>query len=57
MKKSFITSEPGLHLCGLICLNTFSCGMAHLTKDYKMKKVNMQCLLDTPRTVRVSEKT
>ena len=23
----------------------------------KMKKVNKQCLLDTPRTVRVSEKT
>ena len=28
---------------------------AHTTK--KMKKVNKQCLLDTPRTVRVSEKT
>ena len=24
---------------------------------YKMKRVNKQCLLDTPRTVRVSEKT
>ena len=24
---------------------------------WKMKKVNKQCLLDTPRTVRVSEKT
>ena len=24
---------------------------------FKMKKVNKQCLLDTPRTVRVSEKT
>ena len=24
---------------------------------YQMKKVNKQCLLDTPRTVRVSEKT
>ena len=24
---------------------------------YRMKKVNKQCLLDTPRTVRVSEKT
>ena len=24
---------------------------------YVMKKVNKQCLLDTPRTVRVSEKT
>ena len=28
------------------------------TEKYKqMKKVNKQCLLDTPRTVRVSEKT
>ena len=27
------------------------------TKALKMKKVNKQCLLDTPRTVRVSEKT
>ena len=26
-------------------------------KLLKMKKVNKQCLLDTPRTVRVSEKT
>ena len=25
--------------------------------EIKMKKVNKQCLLDTPRTVRVSEKT
>ena len=25
--------------------------------DHEMKKVNKQCLLDTPRTVRVSEKT
>ena len=25
--------------------------------EMKMKKVNKQCLLDTPRTVRVSEKT
>ena len=24
---------------------------------FEMKKVNKQCLLDTPRTVRVSEKT
>ena len=28
-----------------------------LKKEGKMKKVNKQCLLDTPRTVRVSEKT
>ena len=27
------------------------------TKTGLMKKVNKQCLLDTPRTVRVSEKT
>ena len=27
------------------------------TDKPKMKKVNKQCLLDTPRTVRVSEKT
>ena len=27
------------------------------TKITIMKKVNKQCLLDTPRTVRVSEKT
>ena len=25
--------------------------------QFTMKKVNKQCLLDTPRTVRVSEKT
>ena len=39
-----------------ICLNLF------FTTDYrlmqvKMKKINKQCLLDTPRTVRFSEKT
>ena len=28
-----------------------------LDRAAKMKKVNKQCLLDTPRTVRVSEKT
>ena len=28
-----------------------------IKNDKKMKKVNKQCLLDTPRTVRVSEKT
>ena len=28
-----------------------------IKKGSKMKKVNKQCLLDTPRTVRVSEKT
>ena len=28
-----------------------------LTFPVKMKKVNKQCLLDTPRTVRFSEKT
>ena len=27
------------------------------TESAPMKKVNKQCLLDTPRTVRVSEKT
>ena len=27
------------------------------TKGEAMKKVNKQCLLDTPRTIRVSEKT
>ena len=27
------------------------------SNQYKMKKVNKQCLLDTPRTVTVSEKT
>ena len=33
--------------------------MENLPKHYddKMKKVNKQCLLDTPRTVRVREKT
>ena len=29
----------------------------HHQKKKKMKKVNKQCLLDTPRTVRVGEKT
>ena len=29
----------------------------YLIFQLKMKKVNKQCLLDTPRTVRVSEKT
>ena len=28
-----------------------------IKKIIQMKKVNKQCLLDTPRTVRVSEKT
>ena len=28
-----------------------------MPKAVKMKKVNKQCLLDTPRTVRFSEKT
>ena len=31
--------------------------MTHCFKAFAMKKVNKQCLLDTPRTVRVSEKT
>ena len=31
--------------------------MLNPTKIWRMKKVNKQCLLDTPRTVRVSEKT
>ena len=57
-----IQSAQILTACGLdnaqlttivLCLNqtlTFSA-------PTKMKKVNKQCLLDTPRTVRVSEKT
>ena len=32
-------------------------GMHHSAIPRGMKKVNKQCLLDTPRTVRVSEKT
>ena len=31
--------------------------MSSLSWRVKMKKVNKQCSLDTPRTVRVSEKT
>ena len=31
--------------------------MAKVPIQGTMKKVNKQCLLDTPRTVRVSEKT
>ena len=31
--------------------------MLHFPWYFHMKKVNKQCLLDTPRTVRVSEKT
>ena len=31
--------------------------MNHSLIEEAMKKVNKQCLLDTPRTVRVSEKT
>ena len=48
-------------------LAPFPIGNSHLFAQYhiclfqlrkvKMKKVNKQCLLDTPRTVRVSEKT
>ena len=30
---------------------------AYRGKTLEMKKVNKQCLLDSPRTVRVSEKT
>ena len=30
---------------------------AQIKNTKQMKKVNKQCLLDTPRTVRVSEKT
>ena len=36
-----------------LCINP----MKYSPKFAKMKKVNKQCLLDTPRTVRVSEKT
>ena len=31
--------------------------MLHIIVLFQMKKVNKQCLLDTPRTVRVGEKT
>ena len=39
-------------LLGNNCLSSHSC---HFVK--KEKKINKQCLLDTPRTVRASEKT
>ena len=32
-------------------------GFEFTDANFKMKKINKQCLLDTPRTVRVSEKT
>ena len=44
-------SQPQILNSGII-LKTFT----HVFEK-KMKKVNKQCLSDTPRTVRVSEKT
>ena len=37
--------------------NTVKTDLSGHSKIDKMKKVNKQCLLDIPRTVRVSEKT
>ena len=39
------------------CLQRISADDKVTASNDKMKKVNKQCLLDTPRTVRVSEKT
>ena len=36
--------------------NNFFTFLSSLLRQYTMRKVNKQCLLDTPRTVRVSEK-
>ena len=38
-------------------MHTVLSGVDPNTDINAMKKVNKQCLLDTPRTVRVSEKT
>ena len=37
--------------------NIYEVCNSHNRQTVTMKKVNKQCLLDTPRTVRVSEKT
>ena len=47
------TRDVNLYPPNIFCPE--KCGL--LIRPNKMKKVNKQCLLDTPRTVRVSEKT
>ena len=47
-----------LHLCVLCIINAMPiCFAVFSIQIDTMKKVNKQCLLDTPHTVRVSEKT
>ena len=62
LKTNFITEEntmnpdqtaPSLIRVHIVC----NIGQKQKREQTTMKKVNKQCLLDTPRTVRVNEKT
>ena len=53
MKTVEATHNPIYMVRFSVLLTSWASG----SKPNKMKKVNKQCLLDTPRTVRVSEKT
>ena len=51
---STIFALPPAYVTSVRHNDSFS--MKRHVQPFKMKKVNKQCLLDTPRTVRVSEK-
>ena len=57
-KKDLSTYLPKLKLMGRSTANKYILkdGLRTVLQD-EMKKVNKQCLLDTPRTERVSDKT
>ena len=57
-KKDLPTYLPKLKLMGRSTANKYILkdGLRTVLQD-EMKKVNKQCLLDTPRTERVSDKT
>ena len=55
-----MATKNKLKIGNLLFLNKFETFDREIFIEHKqiaMKKVNKQCLLDTPRTVRVSEKT
>ena len=55
--KSFLDINYKTEICEEQILKSPLFYNRNIKIDREMKKVNKQCLLDTPRTVRVSEKT
>ena len=54
--KEYTTSFT-FKVCCLFCKQRHEVMIEVVISTFRMKKVNKQCLLDTPHTVRVSEKT